>query len=397
MSRESWAWVSAMKYPLRLSVLLVAGACVCAGFAPQVRGAVPQDPSTAEVRSVESRAAATATIPGPLRSFLRIAGISQKASNEEVMALLARNVYLIGYQGNGLGSRPTEFLILLRRYVQQARELSSLAGHDGVIRVSNCADATQLMGILGYKTAAECGKSSTYVETADPRRAFLTIDSGFPLPDLEKTLQGGEPFVYPYPNSQVPIVLSEREWAEASSEGGRDKESRPLIDSLLHDAALARLYYAWAHVNPETQTALLHSPGLKKLLPLSAALDFYGSYIRIESGRVVVPGGTSAEAAWKDMVGASPRSTGDFVPRLLAKDNGWLAAYFDSLSRIPPEQQAHFVEAARLRHCYEALRGKSLSPSAMASVFRPDPTLLLLTTRMQWEPNGDPHVPGNLQ
>lgn len=397
-----------MKSPLRLSVLVVLLTSVCFNLASAVRGAVPPGPPAPQERIVESpepsqpsessaTPTATATIPGPLRSFLRIAGISQKASTEEVMPLLARNIFLIGFQGSGVTSRPTEFLILLRRYVQQARELSDLAGRDGVIRVSNCADATQLLGILGYKTAAECGKSSTYVETADPRRAFLTIDSGFPLPDLEKTLQGGAPFVYPYPNSQVPIVLTEREWAEASGEGSRDKESRPLIDSLLHDAALARLYYAWSHVDPETQTALMHSPGLKKLVPLSAALDFYGSYIRIESGRVIVPGGPSAESAWKDMVGASPRSTGEFVPRLLAKDNGWLAAYFDSLSRISPEQQAHFVESPRLRHCYEALRGKTLSPSAMASVFRPDPTLLLLTTRVQWEPNGDPHVPGNLQ
>ena len=397
-----------MKSPLRLSVLVVLLTSVCFNLASAVRGAVPPGPPAPQERIVESpepsqpsessaTPTATATIPGPLRSFLRIAGISQKASTEEVMPLLARNIFLIGYQGSGVTSRPTEFLILLRRYVQQARELSDLAGRDGVIRVSNCADATQLLGILGYKTAAECGKSSTYVETADPRRAFLTIDSGFPLPDLEKTLQGGAPFVYPYPNSQVPIVLTEREWAEASGEGSRDKEARPLVDSLLHDAALARLYYAWSHVDPETQTALMHSPGLKKLVPLSAALDFYGSYIRIESGRVIVPGGPSAESAWKDMVGASPRSTGEFVPRLLAKDNGWLAAYFDSLSRISPEQQAHFVESPRLRHCYEALRGKTLSPSAMASVFRPDPTLLLLTTRVQWEPNGDPHVPGNLQ
>src|SRR5271167_943365 len=232
MSRESSGWVSAMKYPLRLSVLLVAGACVCAGFAPRVRGAVPQDPSTAEVRSVESRAAATATIPGPLRSFLRIAGISQKASNEEVMALLARNVYLIGYQGNGLGVRPTEFLILLRRYVQQARELAALAGQDGAIHVSGCDDAKQLLAILGYRTEATCGQHGAFVETADPRRAFLTIDSGFPLPELEATLQGGKPFVYPYPNSQVPIVLTERAWTEASSEGGKDKENRPLLDAL---------------------------------------------------------------------------------------------------------------------------------------------------------------------
>jgi hypothetical protein len=313
------------------------------------------------------------------------------------MPLLARNVFLIGYQGTGLGSRATEFLILLRRYVQQARELSDLAGKDGVIRVTGCADAKQLLDILGYKTTADCGKSSTYVMTSDPRRAFLTIDSGFPLPELEATLQGGKPFSYAYVNSQVPVVLTEREWVEAGGESGKDKDSHQLIDALLHDPALARLYYAWAHLDPDTRTALLHSPGLKKLVSFAAPLDFYGSYIRVESGRVIVPGGPSAEAEWRDLVGASPHAVGEFVPRLLTKDNGWLAAYFDSLSRIPPEQQAHFVERPRMRNCYEALRGKTLSPSAMSSVFRPDPTLLLLVTRVQWEPNGDPHVPGNLQ
>ena len=384
-----------MKRPLRPSALLVVLALVCAGLAPLVRSAVPPRTPAAQERIVTSEPA-TATIPGPLRSFLRIAGISQKAAPEEVMPLLARNVFLIGYQGTGLGSRATEFLILLRRYVQQARELSDLAGKDGVIRVTNCADAKPLLDILGYRVTADCGKSSAYVATADPRRAFLTIDSGFPLPELEVTLQGGKPFSYPYPDSQVPIALTERQWVEASGESSHEKD-RPLIDALLHDPSLARLYYAWAHVDPETQTALLHSPGLKKLVSLAASLDFYGSYIRVESGRVIVPGGAAAEPAWKELVGVNPHSPGEFVPRLLLKDNGWLAAYFDSLSRIPPEQQAHFVQPARMRNCYEALRGKTLSPSAMSSVFRPDPTLLLLTTRMQWETNGDPHVPGSLQ
>ena len=115
------------------------------------------------------------------------------------MPLLSRNVFLIGYQGTGLGSRATEFLILLRRYVQQARELSDLAGKDGVIRVTGCADSKALLDILGYRVTTDCGKSSAYVATADPRRAFITIDSGFPLPELEATLQGGKPFSYRVP------------------------------------------------------------------------------------------------------------------------------------------------------------------------------------------------------
>ena len=77
---------------------------------------------------------------------------------------------------------------------------------------------------------------------------------------------------------------------------------------------------------------------------------------------MIVPGGEKAEPVWKDLVGANPQAPGEFVPRLLAKDNGWLAVYFDSLSRVPPEQQAHFVEPARLKPCYEALRGKNASP-----------------------------------
>ncbi|MGA7060751.1 MAG: hypothetical protein WA690_08930 [Candidatus Acidiferrales bacterium] len=326
-----------------------------------------------------------------------MAGVSQKVSPDEVMPMLARNVFIVGYEGTGATGHATEFLILLRRYVEQARELAALAGTGGVIQVTNCSDAKNLLAILGYRTRPDCGKSSTFVETADARRAFLTIDSGFPLPELEKTLQGGKPFAYPYPSARVPILLTEADWRAASKYGGNDASGGSLVDVLLHDPSVARLYYAWAHMDPETQATLQRSPGMKKLAPLGTLLDFYGSFILIRSGCVVVPGGPAAEPAWKDLVGANPHSPSEFVPRLLTKDDGWLASYFDSLSRVPPEQQAHFVEPPRLRQYYQALRGKSASPSATASVFRPDPTLLLLITRMQWEPDGEPHIPGNLQ
>ena len=384
-----------MKYPFCLSIPLLVLGWFCASFAPGAFATASSPSLTSEERGQPETA--TATIPGPLRSFLRIAAISQKVPPEEVMPFLARNIFLLGYESKGSKVQPTEFLILLRRYVQQARELATLARTDGVIHVSNCEDGKQLLDILGYRPAPSCGGSGTFLETADPRRAFLTIDSGFPLPELERTLQGGSPFSYPFPNSQVPIFLAERDWTAVSEEGGKDEDRGALLDALLHDLALARLYDAWARIDSETQFALAQSPGLRKLAPYAASLDFYGSYVRIRSGRVLVPGGPVAESEWKDLVGVSPQSPGEFVLRLIAKDNGWLAAYFDSLSRVPPEQQTHFVEPPRLRRCYEALRGKTNSPSAVVSVFRPDPVLLLLITRLQWEPGGDLHVPGNLQ
>jgi hypothetical protein len=366
--------------------------CPLAHFTSDARAAARAASSSSED---SPQAVQNVSIPGPLRSFLRMAAISQKVSPEEITPLLARNVFLLGYEGPQNQARQTEFLILLNRYVQQARELVGLAGSGGVIHVTNCEDAKPVLQVLGYRVRPDCGQKGTFLETVDPQRAFLTIDSGFPLPELEKALQQSKPFAYPYPTSQAPTIFTEADWTGAKKSSG--KESKDLIDMLLHEPALARLYWAVARLDGETQVALRQSPGLKRLLPYAAVLDFYGSNIRIRSGRVLVPGGPRAEAGWKDLVGVSPESGGEFVAKLVAKDNGWLAAYFDSMSRVNFVQQAHFSEPRQLHRYYEALRGKDSSGDAARGVFRADPRLLLLLTRLQWEPNGEPHVPGNLE
>jgi len=333
------------------------------------------------------------SIPGPLRSFLRMAGISQKISSQDVMPLLSRNIYMQGYEG---GNRPTEFLILLNRYVQQARQLAEFAGQKQSIQVSNCDEARQLLRILGYRLREECGNADLALETADPERAFLTTDSGFPLPALEQSLQQGKPFEYPYAASRVPLLFTESDWMSAGNK--REQQySKDVLDILVHDPAIARLYWAFSRMDPETRTTLQQTIGLRKLVPHSSALDFYGYYLCIRSGRVVVPGGTSAEQAWSSLVGVNPRSPGEFVENLISKDTGWLAAYFDVLSRVSPEQQAHFTQGNRLKTFYEALRTTDPSLAATRGAFRPAPGLLLLATRQQWEPNGDPRIPGNLQ
>src|SRR5436309_9446939 len=314
-----------------------------------------------------------------------MAGISQKVSPEEVIPLLAHNVFALGYN-NGQRS---EFLILLTRYVRQARELATLAGPAAVIHVSTCEEAKPLLKVLGYRTRADCGQRSTFLETADPQRAFLTIDSGFPLPDLEKSLQEGRAFTYSFSMSRVPAPPVEIDWTK--------KEKKvDVVDMLLGDPELARFYWALARMDAETLSALRQLHVLKKLVPQAAALDFYGSHICIRSGRVVVPGGSAAAPAWKELVGASPDSPGEFIPRLFAKNSGWLAAYFDDLSSVPPSQQTHFTERARLRRFYEMFRGKDFS-DAGTGVFRSDAGLFLLVTRLRWEPNGDAYVPGNLE
>ena len=147
--------------------------------------------------------------------------------------------------------------------------------------------------------------------TADPERAFLTTDSGFPLTALEEALAKGTTFTYAFPSSRVPVLFSENEWRAISSAKSRGAQS--LVDILLHEPAVDRLYWALANSDAQTRNALAHSPGLARLLPYGPVLDFYGTQICIRGRRVVVPGGPSAEAGWRELAGASPRSPGDFV------------------------------------------------------------------------------------
>jgi hypothetical protein len=329
------------------------------------------------------------SIPGPLRSFLRMAGVSQKVSPDEVLPKLARNIAVLGYRE----TKPSEYLVLLRRYITQARELAMLAGTAGAIRVGNCDQAKPLLDVIGYRLRESCGPNAI-LETADADRAFLTIDSGFPLANLEESLRSGKPFVYPYPMTPVPALFTTDDWLP---EQKKEKNKEDILDAILDDPDTARLYWALSQMDSETRLSLRRTPGLRKLVAFGPVLDFYGGQISIRSGKVVVPGGVPAENAWKELVGASPNSPGEFVARLIEKDEGWLAAYYDALTRVSMKQQAYFADPTRLKRFYEALRGRDLSPSPVRAAYRPDPGLLLLVNRLQFEASGKPIVPGGLE
>jgi hypothetical protein len=327
-----------------------------------------------------------------MRSLLRMAGVSQKAPPEEVLPLIANNVFSRGYENWQLRGRPTEYLVLLQRYIRQARELSAIAGSDGVIRVANCEQGRDLLRVLGYRLRKNCGDPAASVITQDPERAFLTTDSGFPLLDLEEALQRNQPYALPYAPTPLPVLFSEGIWVAAAVK----PINQNLIDVILDDPSVARLYWAMSRMDEETRNSLLQSPGLKRLVPLAPVLDFYGEQITIRSGHVLVPGGQRAQTAWADLVGVSPDHPGEFVVRLLSRDKGWLAAYFDAMSRISEEQQSHFLEVRQLKQYYGAFRAPQTGIDAARPAFRPAPGVLLLLTRLQWQSTGDPAVPGDL-
>lgn len=388
-----------MYLPLRtIAVLGVAVLSLNTCVALSVDSTQPAVASTAQAaaNSIEASLSSTphemVTIPGPLRPLFRMAGISQEVPPAEVLPMLARNVTLWGYKSN----KPTEYLILVDRYVHLARELRALTDAEGNIRVASCDEATRLIQVLGYQFQKGCGPAGAVLTTADPERAFITIDSGFPITALEESLQKGTPFSYNFPATQVPVLFSERAWTTLG--GKKKKPASDILDVLLHDENLDRLYSGLARTDVETAIYLQRSPGLGKLAPFAPVLDFYGSRLAVRAGAIAVPGGAAAEEAWKDLVGASPHAPSDFIAHLISKDRGWLAAYYDAIARTNPAQQAHYTEPARLKALYEAYHGGThLSQNAAAEgVFPRNSGLLVLLTRMQWQQNGQPVVPGSL-
>jgi len=265
-----------MQLRLRWFAVLVAGALAFGSrlsvFSAELPQAVSAPAPTAGQAARGAPLAATVVIPGPLRSFLRMAGISQQVSPDQVMPMLARNVFLWGRDDG----RDTEFLVLLIRYVQLARELQSFAGPDGVIRIADCDAASKLIEVLGYQFEQGCHPGTASLMTANAERAFLTVDSGFPITMLEQDLQNQTPFTYAFPATAVPILLTERDWAAATIWRKRPADAT-LLDILLHDAVTDRLYAALSHSDPQTLAALVRSPGIRRLVPVADALDFNGS------------------------------------------------------------------------------------------------------------------------
>jgi hypothetical protein len=379
-----------VKPVFRLSAVLVAGMlCHSLSVCAQSGSPVHPSPKAAHTAPRNTYSDNTVVIPGPLRSFLRMAGISQQISAEDVLPLLARNAFATGY----LNGTPTEYLRLVDRYLHQARELQMLA-QDGTIRVANCSEAERLLSILGYQAKPTCGQKGSILMTADAERAFLTTDSGFPLTALEEALEKGTTFTYAFPSSSVPVLFNENAWRGISSVKNRNAQS--LVDILLHEPPVDRLYWAMSNMDAETRNALEHAPGLAHLLPYAPALDFYGTQICIRDGRVVLPGGAAAESGWRDLVQANPKNPGEFVIRLVSTDNGWLAVYFDTLSRVNATQQAYLTASPRLRHLYDAFHEPEPTAFPARAVFRRAPALLMLFTRVRTGPDGEMRIPGTL-
>jgi hypothetical protein len=338
----------------------------------------------------------TTAIPGPMRSFARMAAISPDAGPDDILPALARNVVTNGYQASHSNEalEQTEYLKLVHRYISQAREIAKLAGSAEVIKIDNCdsPNVAELLRVLGFRMRGGCG-AEVVLETVNAARAFLTTDSGFPLNRLEQALRTNHSFEYDYHSTQVPVLFGSDYW----SGGAKEKEQSDFLETLISDPAQCRLYLGMAKLDSATAEELRAAIPYTRLKAFAHVLDFFGGMFEIRNGKAIVPGGTRSAPAWAELTGASPDKGTDFFDKLLAKDDGWLCSLYDAIGRIHGPVQDYLTDPSRMKRFYTAVRGRITSPGPARPVFRSNTDMMLFTTRLQVDADGKPHIPGNLE
>jgi hypothetical protein len=335
-------------------------------------------------------------IPGPLRSFARMAALSPDLAAEDLLPALARNVVTNGYQAISSNEAldQTEYLRLVVRYIAQARELSAMAAATGNKLVVPSCDSTQTAEVLrslGYRMRGSCG-GDVVLETVNPTRAFLTVDSGFPLAQLEQDLRANRKFEYAYAPTEIPVLYGPEYWMSAATPGKMGHAD--FIDAFIGDPSLCRMYLGLSKLDNTTAEALRRQIPNSELRVYAPVLDFFGSMFEVRNGTAFAPG---PEKTWSELAGVRPSQGAAFYQRVLETDDGWMASYFDALSRLDSPASAYLVQPERMKRFYNALRGKVTTPGPARPVFRSSTDLLLLTTSLRLDPNGQPHIPGGIE
>ena len=190
------------------------------------------------------------------------------------------------------------------RYLSQARELERLAGEEKVIKIETC-DSTQtgeLLRVLGYRMRGGCG-SEVVLETVNAARAFLTIDSGFPLAELEQALRTNRPFSYDYHPTDNPVLYGRGLLAIGQG------QTQPAISSItfLGDPSLCRLYLGLSKLDPDTADELRQAIPAPRLKVMRMCSTFSAGCSRFAMAKPWCRAARGRKKPGRELVGASAR------------------------------------------------------------------------------------------
>jgi tetratricopeptide (TPR) repeat protein len=238
----------------------------------------------------------------------------------------------------------------IANYFEQLRQLLALASrtdHRAVLVLSldkqGHSRTEAVLKILGWRIrrtkqqlTIESGEKASQSQRQELSSALAIDQSG-----MQSAFQQGKPFRIEIEFEWVPVVLEETVWHAALQ---TDRYAGGLAEALSQNPEFARVYIGLSNVDRKTGSLLVHDIGLSSLSgKYGELLLLYSSALALNGGRVVTPGGISAEAMWTKLCGASPSDPARFFRSLFDKDSGRMLAFFFSLSQVDVEHQRFFT------------------------------------------------------
>ena len=167
-------------------------------------------------------------------------------------------------------------------------------------------------------------------ERAASAREYIASLSESASPELARTPAGE--------GITIAVPLTADHWRDLLG----PKAPRDLFTALISDRSVLLVCAGALATDPSMRALLERDRGLLHWIARTAPAAFWvtARSLRMENGRLWVPGGAAAEPVWEALAGERIARTSDFVRALLAKDGGRLAWFYDSLATMPAERLA---------------------------------------------------------
>jgi hypothetical protein len=134
---------------------------------------------------------------------------------------------------------------------------------------------------------------------------------------------------------EVPLPLDASIWRETLL--GRQVADADLIEAILSERTSALLYHGLFGLDDDTLAWLgAERDTLRVLARHAGAFSAFGTSVRVQAGKVIVPGGTDAEPIWQSIIGADPAKPAAFIRRLFDDEAGYRIWFYDSMSQLDP-------------------------------------------------------------
>lgn len=185
---------------------------------------------------------------------------------------------------------------------------------------------------------------------AEPDRSSAGFDrvasleaAGVDVDEVALTLNSGRPAAISLSHSRLPLPLPDY-WTKYVF----TRKTSPLLSIV--GSRPHSLVYLGLLAQDEPTLAFLHArPDLVRRLgdDVGGAFATFGRSLRVRNNAVEAPGGPDAAGVWRELVGRDPGDAEPFIMSLLARDDGRLAYFYDTVAQLPPGRQRSVLGAGR--------------------------------------------------